>query len=127
MNHSALARLQFREIARIAGLITQTYPGVQKSARQTQASAGLLFDVLSEFDPQNMLLAQARREVLDRHFEHNRLARCMKRLHSSELILTRPSRFTPLSFPLVIERQAALVSSQTILERVTAQCNEWGL
>ena len=127
MNHSALARLQFREIARIAGLITQTYPGVQKSARQTQASAGLLFDVLSEFDPQNMLLAQARREVLDRHFEHNRLARCMKRLHNSELILTRPSRFTPLSFPLVIERQAALVSSQTILERVTAQCNEWGL
>ncbi|MCX5689121.1 MAG: ligase-associated DNA damage response DEXH box helicase [Planctomycetota bacterium] len=127
MNHSALARLQFREIARISGLITQTYPGMQKSARQTQASAGLLFDVLTEFDPQNMLLVQARREVLDRHFEHSRLARCMQRLHAAALVHVQLEKFTPLSFPLVVERQAALVSSQTILERVTAQCNEWGL
>jgi ATP-dependent Lhr-like helicase len=127
LNHSALARLQFREIARIAGLITQNYAGTQKSARQTQASAGLLFDVLSEFDPDNMLLAQAWREVLDRHFEHHRLLRCMIRLHAAAFAHVHTEQFTPLSFPLVVERQAALVSSQTILERISAQRHEWGI
>src|SRR6185369_10843710 len=68
-NVSALARRQFREIARIAGLVFQTYPGARKTGRQLQASTSLLFDVFNEFDPQNLLLEQARREVLERHFE----------------------------------------------------------
>jgi ATP-dependent Lhr-like helicase len=125
MNVSTLARLQFREIARIAGLIVQSHPGARASARQNQASAGLLFDVLSEFDPGHLLLAQARREVLERHFEEGRLARCMSRLASSRRVMVRCERFTPLSLPLVIERQAALVSSQTLLERIEAIRDAW--
>lgn len=125
MNVSTLARLQFREIARIAGLIVQSHPGARASARQNQASAGLLFDVLAEFDPGHLLLAQARREVLERHFEEGRLARCMARLATSGRRVVRCDRFTPLSLPLVIERQAALVSTQTLLERVEAIRDAW--
>jgi hypothetical protein len=39
--------------------------------------------------------------------------------------LVRCERFTPLSLPLVIERQAALVSSQTLLERIEAIRDAW--
>jgi ATP-dependent Lhr-like helicase len=127
MNMSELARLQFREIARVSGLIVQSLPGMHKSARQTQAGAGLLFDVLSEFDPRNMLLAQARREVLDRHFEQGRLGRCLSRLGSCTHRVVSTSQFTPLSLPLVIERQAAILSSQSILERVQAIRDAWGI
>ena len=65
LNLGELARRQFREIARIAGLLMPTHPGAQRSMRQLQASSQLFFDVFREFDPENLLLDQARREVLD--------------------------------------------------------------
>jgi len=127
MNMSELAKLQFREVARVSGLVMQSYPGVFKTARQSQANAGLLFDVLSEFDPGNLLLHQARREVMEKHFEQSRLMRCLKRIGESKLVHVHTERFTPLSFPLVIERQAAKVSNQTILERVEEARAAWGI
>ncbi len=127
INMTELAKLQFRDVARVSGLVFQNYPGAQKTARQSQAGAGLIFDVLREFDPGNLLLRQAEREVMDRHFEQSRLFRTMERLASSRLTHVDTQRFTPLSFPLVIERQAGRLSSETILERVEKMCLEWGL
>ncbi len=80
LNTGELARRQFRDIARVAGLVFQGYPGVCARARQLQASSGLLYDVFLEYDSTNMLLDQARREVLDRQLETSRLARVMSRL-----------------------------------------------
>ena len=51
-----LARRQFRDIARIAGLISAGFPGQSQSNRQLQASSELFFDVFTEFDPDNLLL-----------------------------------------------------------------------
>lgn len=127
VNISELARLQFREVARVAGLVFQTYPGAKKSGRQLQAGAGLLFDVLTEFDPDNLLLKQARKEVLDRHFEASRLARTLDRLAASRLIIRRTKRPTPLSFPLIIERLSARLSSETIADRVERMRKQWEL
>ena len=69
-----MARRQFRDIARIAGLVFQGYPGARKMERQLQASSGLIFDVLREYDPSNLLLDQARREVFELQLEETRLA-----------------------------------------------------
>ena len=44
MNLSEMAKRQFREIARVAGLVFQGFPGAPKSGRQLQASGGLFFD-----------------------------------------------------------------------------------
>ncbi|MEX2217608.1 MAG: ligase-associated DNA damage response DEXH box helicase [Phycisphaerales bacterium] len=125
INISALARKQFREIARVAGLVFQTYPGARKSGRQVQASSSLLFDVFSEFDPQNLLLEQARREVLERHFEQSRLGRTLARLRDAKLALVRTERPTPLAFPLMIERLGSELSSQSLLERIQRMRTEW--
>src|SRR5690606_8285573 len=75
VNMGELAKSQFREIARVSGLVFQSYPGARKSGRQLHSSASLLYDVLREFDPENPLLEQARREVLQKQFEQGRLAR----------------------------------------------------
>jgi ATP-dependent Lhr-like helicase len=125
INISALARKQFREIARVAGLVFQTYPGARKSGRQVQASSSLLFDVFSEFDPGNLLLEQARREVLERHFEQSRLARTLARMREAKLTLVPIHRPTPLAFPLMIERIGSELSSQSLLERVEKMRAEW--
>lgn len=121
-----LARLAFREVARVAGLVLQNYPGARRTGRQVQASSGLIFDVLRDFDPQNLLLQQASREVLDKHFESSRLSRTLARLRASTLRIVQTQRFTPLAFPLVVEREASKLSSQTIAERVAAMRGEWG-
>jgi ATP-dependent Lhr-like helicase len=125
LNLSELARLQFREVARVAGLIQQNYPGAAKTGRQVQASAGLLFDVFSEFEPENLLLQQARREVLERHFEHSRLARTLARIGHSHRRVVCTTRPTPLSFPILVERQAAKLSTESIAQRVERMMSQW--
>ena len=75
LNLGELARRQFREIARVAGLLPPSLPGrAPRSQRQLQASSGLLYDVLQRFDPDHLLLAQAEREVLAAQLEVSRLA-----------------------------------------------------
>jgi ATP-dependent Lhr-like helicase len=73
VNTTELARRQFRDIARISGLIFSGYPGSRKSMRQLQTSTGLLYEVFRDFDPENLLLDQARREVLDQQLDIQRL------------------------------------------------------
>ena len=127
VNLAELAKVQFREIARVAGLISQTYPGARKTGRQIQINTGLLYDVLREFDPGNLLLHQADREVMERHFEQTRLSRSMQRLASSRLRLVRALQPTPLSLPLIVERVAGQMSSEPLADRIERMQREWEL
>ncbi|OYV03640.1 MAG: DNA ligase-associated DEXH box helicase, partial [Verrucomicrobiales bacterium VVV1] len=73
MNTAELARRQFREIARVAGLIVPDFPGRQKVKRDLQTSTSLLFEVFQRYDSGNLLLLQSQREILSKQFEINRL------------------------------------------------------
>ncbi len=118
MNASEMARRRFREIARVAGLVFSGYPGKSKTSRQVQVSSGLLFDVFSEYDPENLLLHQAQREVLEQQLEESRLRNAMKRLSKSNLIAVELQRPSPMAMPLMVESWRGKVSSETIAERV---------
>jgi ATP-dependent Lhr-like helicase len=118
LNASEMARHRFRDIARIAGLVFQGYPGRQKGARQVQASSGLMFDVLSEHDPDNPLLDQSRREVLEAELEFSRLEDCLSRLVDREIRITSPGRLTPLAFPLWADRLRGQLSSEQWEDRI---------
>ncbi len=125
VNLSELARRQFRDIARVAGLVLPGLPSARKSTRQVQASSSLLYDVFAKYDPDNLLLIQARREVLEQHFEESRLARTLRRLEDSPLEVVHVRRPTPLAFPLVVERISASLSSESLLERVQRLKERW--
>ncbi|AKS41387.1 ligase-associated DNA damage response DEXH box helicase [Wenzhouxiangella marina] len=118
LNATEMARHRFRDIARIAGLVFQGYPGRMKRTRQIQASSGLMFDMLSEHDPDNLLLDQARREVLEAEMELSRLRATLERAARQELVLRRPGRLTPLAFPLWADRLRSRVSSEDFERRV---------
>jgi ATP-dependent Lhr-like helicase len=119
VNATQMARRQFREIARVAGLIFQGYPGQHKAARHLQASSELFFDVFSEYDPENLLLTQARREVLQQQLEFHRLETALTRIAESELVIVESQRLSPLAFPLWAERlRAQYVSSEKWSDRV---------
>jgi len=110
LNSGELARRQFRDIARVAGLIVVTAPGQPRSTRQLQASSELFYDVFAEFDPENLLMVQARREVLEQQLEFKRLSTALDRLASQTILIREVKRFTPLAFPIWAQR----IASQTI-------------
>jgi ATP-dependent helicase Lhr and Lhr-like helicase len=118
LNAAELAKRQFREIARVAGLIFQGYPGNNKSVKQVQASSGLLYDVFARYDPENLLLFQAHREVLEKQLERSRLGRTLERIAGGRVTVTDVERPTPLAFGLLVDRAREQVSSEKFLDRV---------
>lgn len=119
LNLAELARRQFREIARVAGLLPPSLPGrAARSLRQLQASSGLLFDVLKRHDPGHVLLAQAEREVLEAQLEVRRLEDVLARCRGRVLDLRRPASLTPLAFPLWADAIRGQLSSEDWRTRV---------
>ena len=118
LNAGELARRQFRDIARISGLVFQGFPGRGKTDRQLQASTGLLYDTLQRYDPEHRLLAQASREVLEDQLEIQRLRAVLQRAAGQTLLLMPLERFSPLAFPLWVERQRNRVSTESWRDRV---------
>lgn len=125
VNLGELARRQFRDVARVAGLVMPGLPGARKSTRQIQASTGLLYDVFARYEPDHMLLVQARREVLEQHFEQVRLVGTLERLERIPVECVHVPRPTPLAFPLVVERMGATLSNETLLDRVQRMKEKW--
>ncbi|MEJ7589717.1 MAG: helicase-related protein, partial [Ferruginibacter sp.] len=103
VNSSEMARRKFRDIAVIGGLVFQGMPGEQVKARHIQSSAGLLFNVFSEYDPNNVLLKQAYREVLDQQMEEQRLRNALHRISVSKIVINFPKRLTPFCFPILVD------------------------
>jgi ATP-dependent Lhr-like helicase len=119
VNLSDLARRRFRDIARIAGLVDSGTPRRGKTARQLQTSSGLMFDVLERYDPNNLLLEQSRREVLEWQLDQTQLAEAIERLAAQSWCIETPGRYTPLSFPLWAERlQTQTLSSESWQKRI---------
>ena len=125
LNLAELARRQFREIARVAGLLPPSLPGrAPRSLRQLQASSGLLFDVLQRFDPDHVLLRQAEREVLSAQLDMARLKDTLRDCASRALSLHSPGRLTPLSFPLWADSIRGRLTTEdwrTRVQRAAAQ------
>ncbi|MBM4012272.1 MAG: ligase-associated DNA damage response DEXH box helicase [Planctomycetes bacterium] len=120
LNTTEMARRHFREIARVAGLVQ----GGGRTDRQTQASAGLIYDVLAEHDATNMLLAQARREVLEQQFEFRRLAGALEAIAVKDIRIVETPRITPLAFPIWAEFVQSRLTTKDWLARIADMARE---
>jgi ATP-dependent Lhr-like helicase len=124
LNAAEMGRRRFRELARVAGLIFQGYPGQSPSSRQLQASSGLIYDVFAQYDPDNLLLHQAVREVLERELEAPRLTAALARLRASRALLLQPARPTPFAFPLMVEMFREKLSTEALEARIARMVDE---
>jgi ATP-dependent helicase Lhr and Lhr-like helicase len=118
INSTEMARRKFRDIACISGLVFQGYPGKYLSNKHIQSSAGLFFDVFNDFDQHNLLLRQAYEEVFYQQLEEPRLAAALQRIQQSNIVITYPKRFTPLSFPIKVDSLRANMSSEELEQRI---------
>lgn len=118
INSTEMAKRKFRDIACIAGLVFQGYPGKHVATRHLQSSAGLFFNVFTDFDKHNLLLRQAYDEVFYQQLEEPRLMAALQRIQQSEIIITEPKSFTPLSFPIKVDSLRESMSSEALEQRI---------
>jgi len=118
LNAAELSKRQFREIARVAGLVFQGYPGQPKSNKQVQATSGLIWEVFARWDPANPLLGQAEREVLERQLEFSRLAEALRSMAATPVLLRQTHKPSPFAFPIMVGRFREKLTSEKLADRV---------
>lgn len=126
LNISELTQRKFRGVAQVAGLIFKGYPGSRKTSSQLQVSSSLLYEVFSKYEPDNLLLKQAEREVLEEQLETHRLAQTLERLGRLAIAWKNPTRPSPFAFPLLIERLGTRMSNESLVERIERLKQQWG-
>lgn len=126
INSSEMARRKFRDISVIGGLVFQGMPGEKKKARHLQASASLLFNVLSEYDSSHLLLNQAYNEVMEQQMEEQRLREMLERVQQSKIIISHPKQLTPFCFPIKVDSMREDLSSEKLEDRVRKMQIELG-
>ncbi|MDA0913262.1 MAG: ligase-associated DNA damage response DEXH box helicase [Bacteroidetes bacterium] len=118
INATEMAKRRFRDIAVIAGLTFQGFPGKHQGVRHLQSHAGLLFEVFQDFDAENLLYRQAYEELLNQQMEWSRLRQVLNRIRSKKVQIMTTEHPTPFSFPLVVDRLRDRMSSEQLETRI---------
>ncbi|WP_312824711.1 ligase-associated DNA damage response DEXH box helicase [Epilithonimonas sp.] len=118
INAAEMARRKFRDIAVISGMVVQNFPGQQRSNKSLQSSAGLIFKVLEDHDPNHFLVRQAYTEVFNMQLQEQRLVEAFKRIEKSKIILKFANAFTPLSFPIKVDSLRQTLTSEDLDARI---------
>ncbi len=118
INAAELAKRRFRDIAGISGLVFKGFPGKQKKDRHLQSSSQLFFQVFSDYEPQNLLLAQAYDEVMTFQLEEIRMRAALQRISEQTIIIKQPRKPTPFAFPIIVDRLREKLSSEKLEDRI---------
>lgn len=118
INRSELAKRKFRDIATISGLIFTGFPGKGISNKHLQASSQIIYKVFETYDPDNLLIQQARDEVITLQLDIQRFQEAIERIQLREIRLTHPERFTPFCFPIMVDRLREKLSTEKLINRI---------
>ncbi|MFZ9970543.1 MAG: DNA ligase-associated DEXH box helicase, partial [Bacteroidia bacterium] len=123
-NYSLMCQRRFADIAVIGGLLFKGTQNKPVKNRHLQSSSRLIYGVFSDFEPDHVLLQQAREEVLTNQLEERRLRIALDKANQQELIIHRIQRPTPFSFPLMVDRLRETWSSEKLEDRIARMLNE---
>ena len=127
LNANEMARRRFRDIAHIGGLVFTGYPGQPVKNRHLQASSSLLFEVFSEYEPDNLLVRQAYNEALAFQLEEFRLRAALQRIQQQNIILKTIERPTPFAFPIMVDSLGReKLTTETLEERIAKMARNYG-
>jgi len=118
VNSTEMAKRRFREIAAISGLIFQGFPGKPIGGKHLQATSQIIYDVFTEYDPNNLLIAQAMQEALYLQVEQSTLADVLQSIRQQKIIIEYPRYPTPFAFPIMVDRLREKISSETLEDRI---------
>lgn len=127
LNANEMARRRFRDIAHIGGLLFTGYPGQQIKNRHLQASSSLLFEVFSEYEPDNLLVRQAYNEALAFQLEEFRLRAALQRIATQSIVLKTIERPTPFAFPIMVDSLGReRLTTESLEDRIAKMARQYG-
>lgn len=119
INETEMAKRKFRDIAAISGLTFKGYPGKPIKERHLQSTSGILYGVFEEYEPENLLLKQAHKEVIQQQLEEERLHKALTNLNKQQIIHKRIAKPSPFCFPIMVDRlNRQTFSTESIEDRV---------
>jgi len=118
INLSELSRRSFRDIAVISGLVFNGYPGKPVKTKHLQSSSQLVYEVFRSYEPDNLLMLQAEREVFEHQLEFDRLKRVLENINRKNTYIARCEKPTPFSFPIITDRLRARLSNEDLEKRI---------
>lgn len=118
INGVEMARRQFRDVARISGLIFQGFPGKRKKNRHLQSSSQLIFNVFKDYEPDSLLYQQTYDEVMTFQLEEARMRNVLDKIRNQHIIISRPAKATPFAFPIIVDRLREKLSSENLTDRI---------
>lgn len=123
LSRSDLLKYHFRNAAQTGLMVYRNFFGEQKSVRKLQWSSEVLFNVLSEHEPDHVLLREARRDAVQTFLDADSARRFLEEfLAEQREVRVRPvPHVPPLSFGMYATkiREALLVEDpQETLERL---------
>jgi ATP-dependent Lhr-like helicase len=125
VNAMEMARRKFRDISVISGMVFQGYPGKIKKNRHLQSSSQLMFDVLTQYEPDHQLLKQSYEETIHDQLDQARLRRALIRIQKGTVLIRETERFTPFAFPLVVDNlRGGKISSEKLSDRIQRMLDE---
>lgn len=118
LNNTELAKRKFRDIASIAGLIFQGYPGKGITSKHLNASSTMIYKVFKDYDPDNLLLKQANEEVITLQFEKSRLTESLALINQQEIVVKKLLKPSPFCFPIMVDRLRERFTSESLADRI---------
>ncbi|MFL4470485.1 ligase-associated DNA damage response DEXH box helicase [Tateyamaria armeniaca] len=99
---NAVMKRTFRASATIAGLIERNLPSNRKTGRQATFSSDILYDTLTKYDPDHLMLDITRQEAMRGLVDFGRIEEMAARI-GDRIDLVEHDRITPLAAPLMLE------------------------
>ncbi len=113
LSGNAVMKRSFRSVATIAGLIERNLPGLRKSGRQATFSSDILYDTLSKYDPDHILMQITKTEALSGLVDFSRIRGMLDRVDGRLDHRTLP-HVSPFAAPLFLEVGKVPVEGQAI-------------
>lgn len=119
INMTEMAQRKFRDVATIAGLIFQGYPGKNIRAKHLQASSGIIYKAFKEYDETNLLLKQSMEEVMTLQLDQSRFMEAIRRINNQKIVLKETTKPTPFAFPILVDMiKRERLSSEDVTDRI---------
>lgn len=118
VNSSEMAKRRFRDIARIAGLIFQGYPGERIKFKNLQMSSSLLFEVFRQYEPESLIFKQAFTEVINQELNELKIKSSLDKMRKQKIILRYLEKPSPFSFPIIVDSMRDKMTSEKLEDRI---------
>ncbi len=104
LSRSHLLKYHFRNAAQAGMMVYRNYFGEQKSVRKLQWSAEVIFNVLAQYEPDHVLMREAKRDAVHTYIDIDGAIAFLVRAAQKPMRIRQVDRVPPLSFALFVTK-----------------------